>query len=466
MLPSANTFDDALYQARIAEEQERQLSDLHRRDQGPSRQFTPQKRKPPSPPAEDKVGDPSGTSSRSGGAQQQSGSDAKPQQRPYKVWKCRKCFGVGHKAKDCPQRDPPTETPARVSTSMVTASRPALGQTEESLEQRCQRLRKELADAELQRMTSAYNDHIDVNTITGDVKTVAGAVGPLYYADVQVAGTSVKALLDSGSSATIMSFELFKTIGKAANIPADSLLPVDWDLTLKDYSQRTIPVGAKVHLEIGWKDRSTTVPVYLADTQGEPCLLGTNAVMPLGLMTPDSGVEATGPELEGSKHGVRLISVTRVPSRSSAVLTARVDNVDNLPILFEPNAELMEESGLQLDDALIQPDAEGRVYLLAHNLTSTPQKLKPKMLLGHVESYESDQQIEEGPGIESPPEGNGPVTEVARGPVSEYLCRLLKSGSKDVDDGKRTRLEHQLKICEEGRTKEEVASLKECTSGS
>ena len=77
VLPSANTFDDALYQARIAEEQERQLSDLHRRDQGPSRQFTPQKRKPSSPPAEDKAGDPSWTSSRSGGAQQQSGSDAK-----------------------------------------------------------------------------------------------------------------------------------------------------------------------------------------------------------------------------------------------------------------------------------------------------------------------------------------------------------------------------------------------------
>ena len=185
VLPSANTFDDALYQARIAEEQERQLSDLHRRDQGSGRQFTPQRKEPTSPPAEDKVGDSSGTSSRSGSAQQQAGSDAKPQQRPFKAWECRKCFGIGHKAKDCPQKNPPTETPARVSTSMVTASRPASGQTEESLEQRCQRLRKELADAELQRMTSAYNDHIDVDTVTGDVKTVAGAVGPLYYADVQ-----------------------------------------------------------------------------------------------------------------------------------------------------------------------------------------------------------------------------------------------------------------------------------------
>jgi len=39
VLPSANSFDDALYQARIAEEQERQLSDLHRRDLVSSKHF-------------------------------------------------------------------------------------------------------------------------------------------------------------------------------------------------------------------------------------------------------------------------------------------------------------------------------------------------------------------------------------------------------------------------------------------
>lgn len=136
-----------------------------------------------------------------------------------------------------------------------------------------------------------------------------------------------------------MSFKLIKTIGKAGNVPADSLLPVEWDLTLKDYSQMPIHIGAKVYLDIGWKGKFTTVPVYLAETQGEPCLLGINTVMPLGLMTPDSSVEATGPEYEGSAKPptVRLISATRVPSRCSAVLTARVDNVNNLPVLLEPD---------------------------------------------------------------------------------------------------------------------------------
>jgi len=41
VLPSTNTnsFDNALYQARIAEEQKRQLSDLHRRDLVSSKHF-------------------------------------------------------------------------------------------------------------------------------------------------------------------------------------------------------------------------------------------------------------------------------------------------------------------------------------------------------------------------------------------------------------------------------------------
>ena len=40
-----------------------------------------------------------------------------------------------------------------------------------------------------------------------------------------------------------------------------------------------------------------TTPVYIRSDQaakGEPCLLGTNIVMPLGLMVPSEGEEARG----------------------------------------------------------------------------------------------------------------------------------------------------------------------------
>ena len=64
------------------------------------------------------------------------------------------------------------------------------------------------------------------------VDAVTSSLGPLYYATVIVSGTPVKDMIDSGSSATIMSFNLFQTIGQKAGIPKDALKPPDSGLEL------------------------------------------------------------------------------------------------------------------------------------------------------------------------------------------------------------------------------------------
>ena len=61
---------------------------------------------------------------------------------------------------------------------------------------------------------------------------------------VEVAGQEVEAIVDTGLSATILSFELFKKIGKSANIPVTALSKPD--IVQRDYNKRSIPVGAKV----------------------------------------------------------------------------------------------------------------------------------------------------------------------------------------------------------------------------
>ena len=83
---SANTFDDALYQARIAEEQERQLSDLHKRERDPKKRFTPH-RKTQATEEKNELGK---CTARTGGTQQQASDDIRPQQRPFKG-RCLKC---------------------------------------------------------------------------------------------------------------------------------------------------------------------------------------------------------------------------------------------------------------------------------------------------------------------------------------------------------------------------------------
>ena len=115
---------------------------------------------------------------------------------------------------------------------------------------------------------------------SADITTVTGVVGPLYYATVIVQGITVQALMDPGSSATIMSFQLFCKIGQAAHIPASALQKPD--ILLRDYSQMPIIVGACVHLTILIQDLSVTTPVYLYPNDSahpEQCLLSINVVI-------------------------------------------------------------------------------------------------------------------------------------------------------------------------------------------
>ena len=127
---------------------------------------------------------------------------------------------------------------------------------------------------------------------TGEVDVVTGPLGRLYYVTVKVAGVPVEAMVDTGSSATIMSFALFKEVRKAAKIPREELKPPD--VVLHDYSQRPIPIAAGVKLNFKWHGRTVTTVVYLrseTSAGGEQYLSGTYVAIPLVLMVPGVGIE-------------------------------------------------------------------------------------------------------------------------------------------------------------------------------
>ncbi len=317
----------------------------------------------------------------------------------------------------------------------------------ESLESRSQRLQDELAQVELQRMSTAYRGYLEVDA-------VSGAVGSLFYSEVKVAGQPVRALIDTGSSATILSFDLFKKIGKVANIPPHSLLPVD--MLLRDYSGRLIPIGARVILDISWKGESTSVPVYLRSEagSGEQCLLGTNAIIP-----PGAGVEATA-AVEGSKAAysqqevvMSLVKACRIPGRSMSVLVAQVEGArrdDPNPVVFQPDTELLRQRGLQLEDSLLQPDEDGRVYLSAINPLPDAQKLTACTIIGQSERvYPSTLNTDVSP--------NEDVKILS---ISAHNSATL--GDEKAAARRREILEAQVKIAEDDRTPEQVESLREC----
>ena len=132
---------------------------------------------------------------------------------------------------------------------------------------------------------------------------ITGSVGPLYYAHVKVCGQPVEALVDLGSSATIMSFDVFRVIGRKVG---DVLqLP---DVILRDYNQRPIRVGAMVEVEIEFNGKSAITNVYLHSDQtpGVPTfLLGTNVITCLGIVT-------VAEELKSVEESKRLRWMTRL----------------------------------------------------------------------------------------------------------------------------------------------------------
>ena len=78
-------------------------------------------------------------------------------------------------------------------------------------------------------------------------------------------------MVDPGSSAIIMSFDLFKKIGNKGGVPIEALKPPD--LVLRDYSQRPI---AKVNVRLKWQRKSLEATVYLRSDLGgggKSCLL-------------------------------------------------------------------------------------------------------------------------------------------------------------------------------------------------
>ena len=165
------------------------------------------------------------------------------------------------------------------------------------------------------------------------VNTISGSVGPLYYCTVKIEGEPTRAMVDRRSSMTILNFSTFRELGKRARIPPSALKPPD--MPLREYSQRPIPVGAMVELEIEFGGRRVTTPVYLQSLQSEvaggeeTCLLGTYVINPLGLISTAPGVEAVGEqsgqdELRPLSAKVCLVNVERVPGRCKAFLPAKV----------------------------------------------------------------------------------------------------------------------------------------------
>ena len=181
-------------------------------------------------------------------------------------------------------------------------------------------------------------------------------------------------MVDTSSSATILSSDVFQAIGRKAQVPASALYKPE--VTLLGYSQRPILVGAMVDLEVEFCGKSV-VPIYLQAARhagSELCLLVTNVVGPLGLMCPTVGVEPRGGDDKSNSTAiVQLVHSQGVPSQKGTFLEAQVETSPSTPLLFEPNRGWMALMGVEVEDSVIHPDAKDRIWIPVSNHSTTQQ---------------------------------------------------------------------------------------------
>ena len=87
-------------------------------------------------------------------------------------------------------------------------------------------------------------------------------------------------------------------------------------------SQKPIPIGVTVDLTFKWKEQEVTTQVYIRaqGNKGEPCLLGTNMVIPLWLMRPDPDLEKQEVEQNSrTTHTVNLVRIVRIPEYCAVI---------------------------------------------------------------------------------------------------------------------------------------------------
>ena len=109
---------------------------------------------------------------------------------------------MGHLQKDCPLSKPPPDSSGQSPKPANSISAPVPTNAQQQQTRRDQ-LWKELTNLEFQHLTHLYGG---TNKISADT----GPVGPLYYAKVDIEESPVEALVDPGSAATLISFNLFK----------------------------------------------------------------------------------------------------------------------------------------------------------------------------------------------------------------------------------------------------------------
>lgn len=188
-----------------------------------------------------------------------------------------------------------------------------------------------------------------------------------------------------------------------------------------------------MNLTFRWKDKTVTVPAYIQAEccRGEPCLLGTNVVISLGLMVPD-------PDLEVRGNGFRK---ERGVSVGAVCVKGLVQGeIPRKTLVFEPDVRQLSDEGMEMEVSLVEPDENGMVVnLVIQNNGDVTRTLSDGNCLGRLEF-----------GCE--------VEEAAGGENVEGCVKVVQSESEQDKAVRKRELVQMMDICR-GASAEEARKV-------
>ena len=300
---------------------------------------------------------------------------------------------MGHIARNCPRRRTesrghPAEKP-RTYEKAKTNEKPrtfakqvqaAGGQSEDARA-------KQVDPLDLLYSTSSSSEESDVRMVR-----VADQGSHPQCAKVQIQGVPAFGIIDSGADITIMGGKLFKKVAAVARLKRRNFKKAD--KTPRTYDRKPFTLDGRMDLDVSFGGTTMQTPVYIKMDAPDQLLLSEGVCRQLGLISyhPDvqqwrGGRKQPQPTEDAKVPTVRvkLVQSIQLSPLQSAVVQVHVDTRgDSDPVYVEHDPTFVEETGLCVDDTLLQPDKEGLACLIVSNPSAYTQVADRGVTLGEV----------------------------------------------------------------------------------
>lgn len=332
-----------------AKNEERRLAELRKRKQYRKTPITPKKND--NPPAKN-----------------QEPAAKRPTTQTNK--NCHNCGRYGHFARDCrrAKTESAGQTPTRskpTTTKQITSNPAPVSQ--------------ELMDL---LFSSSDEEEVEVRMVR-----VRDEGSQARCAPVQIQGVPMYGIIDSGADITIIGGDLFRKVATTARLKKKDMKQPD--KTPRTYDQKVFLLDGKMDLDISFGDKTMRTPIYIKMDAHDQLLLSEGVCRQLDIVSyhPDVQVwrgrkkraqpSPADTDVRVPTVRVKLVQSVQVPPEQSTLVQVRLDspNVGESAFYVEPDPQLKENTGLVLEDALLQPNPDGFATMMISNPSAATQEV-------------------------------------------------------------------------------------------